>query len=206
MTQDLYVKWRYDPMQTIYRQGGSGNNWALGYQYYGEESIYEQTSDLIRKQVESKDYFGGFQIIQSLAGGTGSGLGAHLVKRLREDYPLEPIINFSVWPYTSGEVILQNYNVLLTLSSLIEDSNAVVTVFNDQILTICRELLKNPRPSYKVLNQVIAQQMCAVLFPLANSEKSRLPLWSAPANIMGEITHTLCPQPQYKLLQLLQIP
>jgi hypothetical protein len=50
-------------MQTIYRQGGSGNNWALGYQYYGEESIYEQTSDLIRKQVESKDYFGGFQII-----------------------------------------------------------------------------------------------------------------------------------------------
>lgn len=79
------------------------------------------------------------------------------MKRLREDYPLEPILNFAVWPYTSGEVILQNYNVLLTLSSLIEDSNAVVTVFNDQILTICRELLKNPRPSYKVLNQVIAQ-------------------------------------------------
>lgn len=61
-----------------------------------------------------------------------------------------------MWPYVNGEVILQNYNVLLTLSSLIEDSHGVVTLFNDQILTICKELLKNPRPSYKVLNQVLA--------------------------------------------------
>jgi tubulin delta len=45
-------------------------------------------------------------IIQSLAGGTGSGLGAHLVHKLRQDYPETAIINFAVWPYTHGEVIL----------------------------------------------------------------------------------------------------
>jgi tubulin delta len=94
--------------------------------------------------------------VQSLAGGTGSGLGAHLVETLRDDYPGSNILNFSVWPYLNGEVVLQNYNVLLTLGSLIENSDAVITLFNDQILTICKELLKNARPSYKVLNQVIA--------------------------------------------------
>jgi len=77
-----------------------------------------------------------------------------------------------VWPYINGEVVLQNYNVLLTLGSLLNDSDAVVTLFNDQILTICKELLKNSRPSYKVLNHIIAQQMCAVFFPNADDEKS----------------------------------
>lgn len=125
------MKWRYDPHMTVFRQGGSGNNWALGHQYYSDEAIYGQTSDLIQTQVERLDYFGGFQIIQSLAGGTGSGLGAHLVQKLRDDYPGSNILNFAVWPYLNGEVVLQNYNVLLTLGSLIEDSDAVVTLFND---------------------------------------------------------------------------
>lgn len=110
------------------------------------------------------------------------------MQRLRDDYPGSNILNFAVWPYLNGEVVLQNYNVLLTLGSLIEDSDAVVTLFNDQILTVCKELLKNPRPSYKVLNQVIAQQMCSVLYPCANSDRSSLPLWAAPANIHSEIT------------------
>ena len=39
-TADNYVKWRYDPHMTVYRQGGSGNNWALGHQYYSDEAIY----------------------------------------------------------------------------------------------------------------------------------------------------------------------
>ena len=77
------------------------------------------------------DYFGGFQVLQSLAGGTGSGLGAHLVESLRDDFSKSNMINLAVWPYKRGEVILQNYNVLLTLSSLITHSNALVTVFND---------------------------------------------------------------------------
>ena len=155
-TSDGFVKWRFDPNNTVYRQGGSGNNWALGYQYFHDPEIQSLSQNLIRKQLERLDCFTGFQIFQSLAGGTGSGLGAHLVERLRDDYPGSTILNFSVWPYTNGEVILQNYNILLTLSHLLEHSDGVVTIFNDQILTICKELLKNPKPSFKILNQVIS--------------------------------------------------
>ena len=95
-------------------------------------------------------------MLQSLAGGTGSGLGAHLVERLRDDYPKANLINYAVWPYMTGEVVLQNYNVLLTLSSLMTHSNGVVTVFNDEVLTTCRQLLKSPKPSYALMNKVIA--------------------------------------------------
>ncbi len=94
--------------------------------------------------------------MQSLAGGTGSGLGAHLVQRLREDYAKSNLLCTAVWPYQHGEVVLQNYNVLLTLSKLASDSSGLITLFNDETLQTCRELLKNPRPSYSVMNKVIA--------------------------------------------------
>jgi len=41
-----------------------------------------------------------------LAGGTGSGLGAHLVEKLRDDYGKANILNWAVWPHVHGEVIL----------------------------------------------------------------------------------------------------
>ena len=123
------------------------------------------------------DYFGGIQVLQSLAGGTGSGLGTHLAERLRDDYPRANLINIAVWPYMTGEVVLQNYNVLLTLNGLMTHSNGVVTVFNDDILTTCRELLKSPQPSYSLMNKVIAQQIASIMYPVADSQKSRIGLW-----------------------------
>ena len=56
--------------------------------------------------LENLDYFGGFQVYQSLAGGTGSGLGAHIVEKLRDDFPKSCMMNVAVWPYSTGEVIL----------------------------------------------------------------------------------------------------
>jgi tubulin delta len=96
-------------------------------------------------------------VITSLAGGTGSGLGAHVVESLRDDFSAKaPMLNFSVWPYSTGEVILQNYNVLLTLNSLLTHSDGVIPLFNDDMLSACKNLLKIPRPSYKIMNTIIA--------------------------------------------------
>jgi len=41
-----------------------------------------------------------------LAGGTGSGLGAHLIELMRDDHPKSIILNTAIWPYFNGEVIL----------------------------------------------------------------------------------------------------
>ena len=97
-TSEDGIVWDYDQTQAFYKQGGSGNNWALGYKYYGQEE-YEITQSLLQGQLERIDYFGGFSVLQSLAGGTGSGLGAHLVQKLRDDFPKANLLCTAVWPY-----------------------------------------------------------------------------------------------------------
>lgn len=39
-----------------YKQGGSGNNWALGYQYLGGEE-WAEISNRMQKLLEKQDYF-----------------------------------------------------------------------------------------------------------------------------------------------------
>lgn len=48
-------------------------------------------------QVERCDQFGGFLLLQSLAGGTGSGLGTYLTEQLREEYPASRMFNHTIW-------------------------------------------------------------------------------------------------------------
>ena len=62
----------------------------------------------------------GFLVCQSLAGGTGSGVGAFLSEALADEFPKARRINAAVWPFTQGEVIVQNYNTMLTLAHLYE--------------------------------------------------------------------------------------
>lgn len=57
-------------------------------------------------------------MIHSLTGGTGSGLGSHLVERIRDAYPLAHIMSVVVSPHASGDSPLQHYNSLLSLASL----------------------------------------------------------------------------------------
>ena len=76
-------------------------------------------------------------IFQSLAGGTGSGFGTNLVEAIKVNNPKVNMLNMVVWPYAKGEVILQNYNTILTMCNLIKHSDGVVNIYNDQVLDIC---------------------------------------------------------------------
>ena len=57
-------------------------------------------------------------VVHSLTGGTGSGLGSHLVERIRDAYPLAHVMSVAVSPHSSGDSPLQHYNSLLSLASL----------------------------------------------------------------------------------------
>lgn len=98
---------------------------AYGYAKHGPE-CRDQILDLVRLEIESCDSLGGLLIAQSLAGGTGSGLGTFLTECVADAYPGVTRINNVVWPYRHGEVIVQNYNALLTLASLYEVSGSVL--------------------------------------------------------------------------------
>lgn len=50
--------------------------------------------DLLRKEAESCDLLQGFQMIHSLGGGTGSGLGSLILNKLREEFPDRMLCTF----------------------------------------------------------------------------------------------------------------
>jgi len=60
--------------------------------------IVESVIDNVRSQAERADALQGFQLLHSLGGGTGSGLGSLILSKLREEFPDRMITTYSVLP------------------------------------------------------------------------------------------------------------
>jgi hypothetical protein len=84
---------------------------------------------------------------------------------LRQQYPHAFIMNVVVWPYDFGEVCVQHYNSVLTLSHLALVSDMVLVLENEVATHVCRRLLHIPAPSYRDLNTVIVRHLCMLLLP-----------------------------------------
>lgn len=65
-----------------------------------------------------------------------------------------------------GEVIVQNYNAVLSLAHLYQSSDAVIALDNDSLHTICSRLLANPKVSFHNINRVIARQLASLFAPV----------------------------------------
>ena len=81
----------------------------------------------------------------------------HLVDRKQltasaQAYAHIPLVIVRQWcrPYQSGEVIVQNYNSLLTLAHLAEVSDGIMLVENNALHSTCQRLLNIQRPSFTV--------------------------------------------------------
>ncbi|XP_059163168.1 tubulin delta chain-like [Physella acuta] len=193
-------KWRYSQKQSYCQQRGSGNNWAYGYCIHGPKSK-ENIMNLVRREVEKCDRLGGFVSFLSLAGGTGSGVGAYVTQSLRDEFPHSFILNQVVWPYSTGEIIVQNYNAVLTLSHLYDTADALVVMENDSLHKICSQLLNIKNISFGNINKVIAHKLTSVLQP------SFFPQAAGGARCdLGLLLEQLVPHPQHKLLTVKNIP
>ncbi|XP_007449142.1 PREDICTED: tubulin delta chain isoform X2 [Lipotes vexillifer] len=164
-------RWKYGQHSCFCQKQGSGNNWAYGYSVHGprhEDSIM----NLIQKEVEKCDSLNGFFIIMSMAGGTGSGLGAFVTQNLQDQYSSPLKMNQIIWPYGTGEVIVQNYNSILTLSHLYRSSDALLVHENDAVHKICAKLMNIKQISFRDINQVLAHQLGSVFQPTYSGEGS----------------------------------
>ncbi|XP_034360394.1 tubulin delta chain [Arvicanthis niloticus] len=194
-------RWKYGQHTSFCQKQGSGNNWAYGYSVHGpkhEESIM----NLIQTEVEKCDSLSGFFIIMSMAGGTGSGLGAFITQKLQNQYSSSLKMNQIIWPYGTGEVIVQNYNSILTLSHLYRSSDALLIHENDAIHKICAKRMNIKQISFRDLNQVLAHQLGSVLQP-AYSEGSSS---HYRRNLLGDLMEHLVPHPEFKMLGVRNIP
>ena len=65
--------------------------------------------DIIRKEFETAESPQGFQVLHSIGGGTGSGLGSLLITKIREEYPDRILSSFR---YVSFDVLFIFSNFL----------------------------------------------------------------------------------------------
>ncbi|KAA6374534.1 MAG: putative tubulin delta chain [Streblomastix strix] len=104
-------------------------------------------------------------LLHSLAGGTGSGAGTRLAEILRDNYKSSFLVNQVAWPFSTGEVVVQNYNGILSLSHLNEVSDVIIVSDNEEQQKICQQQLKIKQPSLFDLNKVIAESLASIMLP-----------------------------------------
>lgn len=152
----------FRPDTYITGESGAGNNWAKGYYTEGAELV-DSITEVIRKQSEACDALQGFQILQSLGGGSGAGLGSLLLSKLREEFPDRMVSTFSVLPSPKlSETVVEPYNALLSVHQLVENSDLTICIDNEALYDISTRTLKLKSPSFTDLNVLIAQVMCGV--------------------------------------------
>lgn len=156
--------WRYRAGAHIAGESGSGNNWAHGYLEHGPR-LADDVADELRREVEKCDCVTGVVVMHSLGGGTGSGLGTHITELAREMYPKVHILNQVVWPFASGDVVVQDYNTCLSLSHLLDASDAVLVSQNSDVLEMCKRGLNMGRPGLHEINGAVARDLAACLMP-----------------------------------------
>nr|VZI20978.1 unnamed protein product [Spirometra erinaceieuropaei] len=64
----------FRPDNFAFGTAGAGNNWAKGHYTDGAEMI-ESVMEIVQKECETCDCLQGFQVVHSLGGGTGAGMG-----------------------------------------------------------------------------------------------------------------------------------
>ncbi|QMW26966.1 hypothetical protein G4B84_002255 [Aspergillus flavus NRRL3357] len=145
----------------LFRGYGAGQCWAVGYHTAGAELI-DEAMDMVRREAEECECLQGFQIVHSLGGGTGGGMGSLLISRLRDEYPDRVIATFSIFPSRVPDVVVKPYNVTLSMNRLIENSDATFCIDNQALVDTCTGTLGQCNPSHENLSRFMAQAMSGV--------------------------------------------
>ncbi|KZT07580.1 beta-tubulin 2 [Laetiporus sulphureus 93-53] len=152
----------FRPDTFITSDTGAGNNWAKGFYTEGAELV-DSILDVVRLQAESCDAMQGFQLIHSLGGGTGAGLGSLLLSKFREEYPDRMLSTFSILPSPKvSETVVEPYNALLSIHQLVENSDLTMCIDNEALYDITVRTLKVKAPAFEDLNSLVSQVMCGV--------------------------------------------
>ncbi|ONH68898.1 Tubulin gamma chain [Cyberlindnera fabianii] len=140
---------------------GAGNIWSKGYDY--AESEKEAFIDIIDHELDSCDNLEAFQMLHSVAGGTGSGVGSLFLEVLSDRYNKKLVTTCSVFPESgqSSDVVVQPYNTMLTLRRLIEQSDANMVFENSALLNNAIRSFQNSSPTTHQSNELIATCLSA---------------------------------------------
>jgi len=152
----------FRPDTFISGENGAGNNFGKGHYTEGAELV-DSILEVIRKQVEQCDALQGFQLIHSLGGGTGSGLGSLLLSKLREEAPDRMLTTFSIFPSPKvSDTVVEPYNTVLALHQLVENTDMCICLDNEALYDAAHRLNPKSQPEFHQLNHLIAQVMTGI--------------------------------------------
>jgi tubulin beta len=203
----------FRPDTFLTSESGAGNNWAKGYYTEGAELI-DPILDIVRRQSEGCDALQGFQIIHSLGGGTGAGLGSLLLSKLREEYPDRMLQTFSILPSPNvSETVVEPYNALLSIHQLVDNCDLTICIDNEALYDIAVRTLKIKSPNFDDLNQLISKVMCGVSTSLRfpgqlNGDLRKLGMNLIPFPRLHFLMPSFAPfyDPKAKAFQKLSVP
>jgi tubulin beta len=90
--------------------------------------------ETLRHAAEPCDALQGFQLVHSLGGGTGAGLGSLLLAKIREEIPDTMLATFSVLPSPRvSETVVEPYNMMLSVHQLVEHSDMTICLDNEAL-------------------------------------------------------------------------
>ncbi|ODV73785.1 gamma-tubulin [Cyberlindnera jadinii NRRL Y-1542] len=171
---------------------GAGNIWSKGYDYADTEKEY--FLETIDRELDSCDNLEAFQLLHSVAGGTGSGVGSYLLELLSDRYNKKLVMTYSIFPESgqSSDVVVQPYNTVLTLKRLIENADTNVVIENSALLKNATRTFQSSSPTIFQMNQLISTIMSAT------TNTVRYPGYMY--NSMTRIVSTLVPTPDLHFL------
>ena len=102
-------------------------------------------------------------MVHSLSGGTGGGMSALLMTKLKEEYPERILKTYSVMPSPlMSDVVVEPYNAMLSLSKSIEYTDQTFCIDNRALHHICTHVLKLSTPTFNDLNHLISNYMSGI--------------------------------------------
>ncbi|CAI4230551.1 unnamed protein product [Auanema sp. JU1783] len=148
--------------------GGAGNNWASGY-VQGNE-VNERILDIIEREVENSDRMDGFLFTHSVSGGTGSGLGSHILENVRDRFPKKVIQTYSVFASqqqdeSAGDVVVAPYNCVLSMERLIEHADEVIVLDNSALNRLAAGKFQTQKPTFDHINSLVTRIMSTSTAP-----------------------------------------
>jgi len=115
-------------------------------------------------------------------------------------------MNVSIWPHDTGEVIVNSYNTVLSISESYKVSDCMMLIRNQEIYDICREIHKIEKISFDSLNHIISKSIISATLPLSNSSnKVTNDFWKKSTPI-GNIIDNLVDDPKFKFIRNVSLP
>ncbi|XP_022175797.1 tubulin beta chain-like [Myzus persicae] len=168
--------------------GGTGSNWVRG--YYGGGEMSRRVADAVQSEAERCDRLQGFQLVHSLGGGTGSGLGGRVLNNIRVSYPNRAAHTYSVAPWTAvSDEPAESYNALLSAARLIGSAQATYLADNRALFDACCGGTSggggaSAAPAYADLNHLVSQIMSGATTGLRFAGRLNADMKKCTANLV----------------------